>query len=100
MNDSTIDNTLPGDLKKIHWINKAITKVHLTINDHINKASIECFEEKVENVVDNVVCKVLWKNSAYIRKYNDDNVVTSDNVGPTDNTLISTPADIDRIYGR
>ena len=54
----------------------------------IEKAFIECIEKTVENIVDKVVYKRLQNFATYIGKYNNDNSATSDDAGPTDNTLI------------
>ena len=77
-----------------------ITKmVHQTINDHKNKAFIECIEKKIEDVVEKVIYKRLQHVVTYVGKYKDDNTTTNDNADPTNNILVLYPVDIDPIHG-
>ena len=84
--DETIENCLPGVLKKMDETNDAIKNVHETIktdreNANVDKRKGEASMNKIETKVDRLLNFV-----SYVGRYTEDNVVMGENTVMTEDT--------------
>ena len=70
--DDTVENALPGVLRRMDQTNNAIKEVHNTVTEHHKSTSIERIEKTVQKTVDKVVSRNLKNFATNIGNYSND----------------------------